>query len=407
MKSTLTLLGFLALSQTLWSSEAFDIWMDNLRSHFAKSSADSFWRARLSGTLDLEYHSFEGSPPSLIDTTDNAHLQPRAILFLDIQAGKKIYAFGQARIDNGFDPSNGDREFRLDEYFIRYSPFGDDSLNLQAGQFATIVGQWQNRHLPWQNPLISAPLAYEQVTRITDNSSFTYDFPGTEVSDKWLYNYNPIIWGPVYATGFAASGKRSKFEWAVEIKNAALTSRPEYWTLGYDDFDFPSYSARIAWKPDLRWTVGLSASEGPYFGPWQRSTLPRAWDPSRYKQTTFVVDASFEWRHLRIWSEFLQSEFLVPGTGYVDSSSAFVEASYKLDTRISIAARLNTQRFSSLENQWGASVAWGEDQNRIDLGATLRLSAYSQLQVEVDLRDNKTGLIDMGTHFSSRFTLRF
>ena len=82
-------------------------------------------------------------------------------------------------------------------------------LNLQVGKFATVVGSWVQRHDSWQNPLITAPLPYENLTPLSDG-----DVPGSpadllgrrRVADdkgEWL----PIIWGPVYATGGSAFGR--------------------------------------------------------------------------------------------------------------------------------------------------------------------------------------------------------
>src|SRR6185437_8878320 len=63
---------------------------------------------------------------------------------------------------------------------------------------------------------------------------------GDEYSDKYLRL--PIIWGPSYATGFAITGVLDHFDYAAEIKNASLSSRPEQWNLSERGFEHPTFS---------------------------------------------------------------------------------------------------------------------------------------------------------------------
>src|SRR3954468_11497126 len=180
-------------------------------------------RTRVSGTLDLEGCAFSGPAPGLILTTSDALFNPRLSLFVDAQLGPAVYLFTQTRVDRGFDPSDHGAQIRLDEYAVRITPWEDGRFNLQAGQFSTVVGTWVGRHLSWDNPFVNAPLPYENVTAIEDKSAPNYlllDI-GTP-NDK--YEYNPVIWGPSYATGISAAGRIGKFDYAAEVKNASLSS---------------------------------------------------------------------------------------------------------------------------------------------------------------------------------------
>ena len=97
-------------------------------------------RARVSGTLDLEGYAFSGPAPGLIGTTSDALFNPRLSLFVDAQLGPMVYVFAQTRVDRGFDPSDHGAQLRLDEYAVRFTPWKEGQLNLQIGQFATVVG---------------------------------------------------------------------------------------------------------------------------------------------------------------------------------------------------------------------------------------------------------------------------
>src|SRR5881409_1417156 len=227
---------------------AFDIddSLDRLDSALTLSAFQDNLRARLSGTLDLE-----------------------------------IYHFEQSRLDRGFDPSNHGAEVRLDEYALRVTPWEDGRLTVQVGKFATVVGNWVPRHLSWENPFINAPLVYENVTPIQDKSApvspldFIY---GLYFYEK--YAFNPVIWGPSYASGFSVSGRLGRFDYAAEMKNASLSSRPESWNVTENGFDNPTFSSRLGFRPNEAWNFGFSGSEGPYFRREAESSLPPGRDIS-------------------------------------------------------------------------------------------------------------------------------
>jgi hypothetical protein len=239
---------------------AADDWMERLDDYLALSVFHGAVRARISGLIDLEAYSIDQPPPGLIFSEENQFLNPRLSLFLDVQVGPYVYAFAQARVDRGFDPSDHDVDVRLDEYAIRISPWEDGRLSIQAGRFSTVVGNWVPRHLSWDNPFITAPIPYENLTGIWDIAAA--DSPETLLDwahvrhppspgfDSEAYEDKvlrlPIVWGPSYATGVAISGKLGQFEYAVEMKNAGLASRPESWDLNEVDFDHPAFMGALA-----------------------------------------------------------------------------------------------------------------------------------------------------------------
>src|SRR5881397_126973 len=159
---------------------AFDVdeSLDQLDSTLTISWFHDNFRARLSGTVDLEFYNFQQPAPSLIDSEIDNLFNPRLTLFLDAQAGSQVYFFAQARLDRGFDPSDHGADVRLDEYALRITPWADGRFTLQLGKFATVVGNWVPRHLSWDNPFVDAPLVYENITAISDKAApySAYDF---------------------------------------------------------------------------------------------------------------------------------------------------------------------------------------------------------------------------------------
>src|SRR5207244_11524923 len=89
--------------------------------------------------------------------------------------------------------------------------------------------------------------------------------------------------GPSYASGFSISGKLGRFDYAVEMKNASLSSRPESWYVTENGFENPTFSGRVGFRPNEAWNLGFSASEGSYCRREAEPTVPpgRAMDDSR------------------------------------------------------------------------------------------------------------------------------
>jgi hypothetical protein len=389
---------------------AFDVdeFLDQLDSTLTRSAFHDNFRVRLSGTLDLEIYNFEQPAPGLIDSSIDTLFNPRLTLFLDAQIGSQIYFFAQSRLDRGFDPSDHDAQVRLDEYAVRVTPWEDGRLTVQIGKFATVVGNWVPRHLSWENPFINAPLVYENVTAIQDKHApnSLVDF----VSGPYFYGkyaFNPVIWGPSYASGISVSGQLRKFDYAIEMKNASLSSRPESWNVTYNGFEPPTFSGRVGFRPNEAWNFGMSASEGPYFRREAESTLPPGRDIDDYREFVLGQDASFAWRHLQVWAEFYEARFEVPRVGNADTFAYYIEAKYKFTPQLFGAIRWNQQLFGTIGDGYGHNVRWSPDLGRIDIAAAYRFTPHTQLKLQYDFQHETTGPGDDNHLFAAQFTIRF
>jgi len=389
---------------------AFDVddFLDRLDNTLTISAFQDNFRARLSGTLDLEVYNFEQPAPGLIDSGSDTLFNPRLTLFLDAQLGSQIYFFAQTRIDRGFDPSDHGAQIRLDEYALRITPWEDGRFTFQAGKFATVVGNWVPRHLSWDNPFINAPLVYENVTAIQDKyapfspANFIY---GPYYFAK--YGFNPVIWGPSYATGFSISGKLDRFDYAVEMKNASLSSRPESWYITENGFENPTFSSRVGFRPNEAWNFGFSASEGPYFRREAESTLPPGRDIDDYREIVLGQDVSFAWHHLQVWAEFYEARFEVPRVGNADTFAYYVEAKYKFTPQFFGALRWNQQLFGTVNDGYGHDVRWSQDLGRIDIAAAYRFTPHAQLKLQYGFQHETTGAGNDNHLFAAQFTVRF
>jgi hypothetical protein len=384
--------------------------LDRLGETLTFTGFNDNFRARVSGTLDLEYYQFQQPAPGLILTEDDSLFNARLSLFIDAQLGPKFYLFIQSRIDSGFDPTDRGVQLRLDEYALRYTPWEDGRLNIQIGTFGSVVGNWIPRHLSWENPFVTAPVPYEVITKIEDKTAPFPGYltlPGGIVDEKEEY-LPSVIWGPSYASGLSVAGRLGQFDYAAEIKNAALASRPESWHVNAIGFEHPTISTRLGFRPNPMWTFGVSASDGAYFRPEAQPTLPMGRDIGDYHQRVLAQDIGFAWHHLQLWAEFFEARYEVPGIGDADLFAYYFEAKYKFTPQFFGAVRWNQQFFADVPDlRLGGMAPWGHDRWRTDVVVGYRFTPHTQLKIQYNIEHEKNGPRDLSHTFATQFTVRF
>jgi hypothetical protein len=373
------------------------------------------FQLQLSGLLDFEGYFIDQRAPALIETDDSLLFSPRLSIFLDAQWTNHFYFFAQARVDRGFDPSDQGAQVRLDEYFLRYTPLDHPWVSFQIGKFATVVGNWVQRHYSWDNPFINAPLPYENLTGIWDVAAPD----NTEVLLYWghvgkyetgdystKYLQLPIIWGPSYASGFSISGTIDKFDYAVEMKNSALASRPDSWDATEVNLGHPTFSGRVGFRPNEMWNLGVSASAGPYLLSEAAPTLPPGRGISDYRELVLGQDIAFAWRHLQLWAEIYQTRFQVPRIGNADSLAYYLEGKYKITPQLFGALRWNQQLFDTVPagNQL---VQWGNDVWRVDAAVGYRFTNYLQGKIQYSFSHQHTRIQEGEQLIGAQLTIKF
>jgi hypothetical protein len=377
------------------SAAAQTAWLDRLDRALAVESPGGLFRADLSGLFDLEAYYIDRRPPGLIFGEGDSLANPRLRLFLDARLGTHLYGFVQGRLDRGFDPRERTFSARLDEYFVRYTPLDDPRVNLQVGKFATVFGNWVPRHDSWNNPLINAPLPYENVTIVADAT-----IPMTpaelllrrNLPDRkraWL----PVIWGPNYTSGAAIFGHLGRFDYAAEVKNAALSARPHEWDGTVRTWSEPTASGRLGWRPAPPWTLGVSFSSGPYLREEAERGLPADEDTGDFRETVAGADASFAWRHWQLWAEFFAARFEVPSRFPIcrgcappvtdaDTAAYYLEARYKVTPKLFAALRWNQQLFADVSDGRGGDHPWDRDVWRVDTALGYRFDRHLQAKLQ-------------------------
>jgi hypothetical protein len=375
-------------------------------------------RVRLSGTLDLEGYYLRQPAPGLIFSEGNEIFNPRLSLFLDAQLGPHLYAFVESRTDSGFDPGEGGPLDRVDEYALRLTPWSDGRLNLQVGKFATVVGNWSLRHGSWDNPFITAPLPYENLTGIWDTNAahsagelqaWAGIQPRPSVGGAFLDEYRdvPVIWGPSYASGAAVFGEVGKFEYALEVKNTSLSSRPETWSPTETQWQHPTFSGRLGFLPDEMWSFGFSASAGTYLRPEAAPTLFPGRGFGQYLEVVLGQDMGFAWHHVQVWAEVYEARFEIPQVGNADTQAYYVEAKYKFTPQFFGALRWNQQFFSSIPDGAGGTTGWGRNVERVDIGPGYRPTPHTQVKLQYSLEHQAADSQRWGDMIAVQLTARF
>jgi hypothetical protein len=390
------------------TANAFQIddFFDRLDSALTIGAFEDNLRMRLSGTFDLEGYHFQQPAPGLIDSRNNNVLNPRLIIFLDVQTGPAIYFFAQSRVDRGFDPGDHGANLRLDECALRLTPWDDGGLTVQIGKFATVIGNWIPRHLSWDNPFINAPLPYENVTPISDKTAPASAADFLNRFDSAKYEFNPVIWGPSYSSGVSVSGRLGLIDYAAEMKNCSVSARPASWNLPATGLDHPSFDSRVGFRPNVMWNFGLSVSSGTYLRPEAAPTLPHNRDIGDYRELLVGQDISFAWRHLQLWAEFYEVQFQVPRIGDANTFAYYFEGKYKFTPRLFGALRWNQQLFNHV-NRGPVQTLWAEDVGRIDPAIGYRFTSQTQLKLQYSFQHPTTGRAEDNHLFAAQFTIRF
>jgi hypothetical protein len=392
--------------------------LDQVDDQLAFSGMGEQLHVHVSGTVDLEGYYTSLEEPGLFDTESHAFFNPRLSVFVDAVYGPHLYAFAQVRADDGFDPGDPGPTVRLDEYVLRLEPFDDRGFNLQVGKFATVVGNWTLRHGSWENPFVTAPLPYENLTGIWDTNAarsvtelqyWGGILPHPNSSGQFIDQYRniPVIWGPSYASGAAVLGDVGQLDYAFEVKNTSLSSRPETWAPTQTQWQNPTFSGRLGYSPDEAWNFGVSGSAGPYLMPSAVETLPPGRSLDQYLEVVFGQDATFAWHHVQVWAEAYEARFEIPGVGNADTLAYYVEAKYKFTPQFFGALRWNQQVFAAMPVPAGSDGSWSRNVTRVDIGPCYRLTPHAEVKVQYSIEHQGADTSPWSELAAVQLTVRF
>lgn len=317
------------------------------------------------GTLELEGYIIDTRAPGLIFDNDSFfNFRNRNMVTLSV--GEHISIFVEERNDRRFDPSDRPVRAGFEQYFIRWTPFDQPWINLQAGKFPTPVGNFVPRHDAFDRALIRDPLPYDFMTGVSDATVV----PGvTAVLNRRNLPDNkagwvPMIWGPVYHTGAEVFGTAGQLDYAFALTDAPLSARPGQWDLDCDTDDKWNYSGRIGFSPLIGLKLGASYAIGPYL-----TRTPATAPFKNNQQETFGFDAAYSFGHWQFWSEFFATSWEVPNISEeLRAYSYYIEGRYKFTPGFYGSLRWGQIFFNEIADAGGNPTRWDRDAWRVECG---------------------------------------
>ena len=401
------LLGLPAAHAQLSVPEPITDALNRVKDTLTYQSDNGMVFAHVGGQIDLTEYYLDGQPYGLLYSNPSSHFlfAPRLTVNLDAAYGDRLTFFAKFRWDDGFDATYLNNDARLDEIYAR-TVLVPGHLDFQVGKFATVFGSYVNRHDSWDNPLINAPLPYEQVTSALDTfvSPTAADFAAIRNQPDDSTTWVPVIWGPSYTPSAAFFGTVGDWDLAAQASSQALSSRPENWNTF--QFSRPTFTSRLGWRPDAAWSLGVSGSFGPYLGVEARPFLPPGKSLSDYDQIVFGADAAWSWHDWQVSGEFIYNRFQVPLAGNADTFAWYLETKYQISTQLFVAARWNQEVFNQINTATGPQN-WDNDKMRFDLGLGYKWSANFLTKIQYSWQHQVTSFQNASQMIGAQLVFRF
>ena len=359
---------------------------------FSFGSEGSPFQLNVRPSIEATLWAGDDPAPGLADLQgDDDFFAPRLSLAIDASAGSHWFFSANTRWDRGFDPGDHpDGDVRLDEIILRWRPFEDQRLNFQIGKFPTVFGAWPAQHDFFDDPFLLAPLPYSQIIGINTRNpvqvspaAISARAAGTAPAFSTLSKdlWGSMIWGPSYTSGASVFGATEHLDYAVEVKNAALSSHPDSWP--DIDFNHPSLTARLGYRPDAAWSFGLSGSRGV----WLENSAPGV-DRGDLMQNTLGLDARWAHRNFIVSGEVVVSEFETPAAGDLRTSAWFLQARWKAAPGFWLAGRFGQIFANDATGAGGLDVPWQPDVWRAEFGAGWRMKPNMLLKAGYSYTDS-------------------
>jgi class 3 adenylate cyclase len=349
------------------------------------TSADGTWQVTPSGRLDVEVLAPREVAPWLIPETD-PFLSGRLSLFVDVFAGERVYGLVELRADRGEAPRDRGVEGRIEQAYVRVTPFPGTDVSVQAGKFVSPFGNWPQRHHSSADPFIRPPLPYDYRTMVSS------EYPPESVDDLLAWKDEPEVWRPVgappvwgapYQVGAMVLGAWKGASFRLAVMNSAPSSEPGEWnSIGTGEHG-PSWVAHAGWQVAPSFRVGASYNTGSYLADNLGSPLPPGRERSDYAQELWGFEAAFTRGLVEARAELLLDRWEVPYVaGDARDVSYYVETKVKLTPGLFAAARYNAIRFNEIARGDGTLEAWDYDVERVQIGAGYRLSRTTEVRAE-------------------------
>jgi hypothetical protein len=295
----------------------------------------------------------------------------------------------ELRVDRGEAPQDSALQFRVEQAFLRLSPFNKVDVALQLGKFVSPFGNYPQRHQSSTNPLIRPPLPYDYRTMVVTKLA-----PATnDAFINWKYNPQffrhqgaPPVWDAPYQIGALILGTIGPVSFRVAAMNGAPSVEPEAWNY-MPDVEALSHVLQVALQATSELRVGASYSNGPYLDEDDvGALLPPGKTAYDYYQRLYGLEATFTRGLIELRGELLHDAWEVPRVADdpIDVSY-YLESKFKLKPGLFVTGRYSAINFNDLHYSNLATSPWDFDVSRVQLGAGYRISEPFEVRGEVML----------------------
>ncbi len=271
----------------------------------------AFAQVNVGGLLDLEARISGSDSKPYINGSPSAKTSlyvPNIRLFFDAPISENWAVLAVLQSDHYGSNTLNAPIFSLLQ--AQWMPFTDSDLTVNIGRILIPVGLISEQYLSNENPLRHLPMNMEWTQRVDKKAGLLVGPRNYAVSPGLAFIYNRM-----YTQGVSVQGEVNEF---AEYHLAAALSAPSAFNES-GEYDVPAVMGRVVVKPAVWMRLGASFGHGAYMRKDAMNAPLGDDDRASLKQTLFGVDATVDYRYIRLSYEYLDTrwdvaQITLPGT---------------------------------------------------------------------------------------------
>lgn len=260
-----------------------------------------FAQMNVAGLLDLEARISGSDSKPYINGSPSAKISlyvPNIRLFFDAPISENWAVLAVIQSDHYGSNTLNAPIFSLLQ--AQWMPFTDSDLTVNIGRILIPVGLISEQYLSSENPLRHLPMNMEWTQRVDKKAGLLVGPRNYAVSPGLAFIYNRM-----YTQGVSVQGEVGEF---AEVHVAAALSAPSAFNES-GEYDVPAVMGRVVMKPTVWMRLGASFGHGAYMRKDAMNAPLSDEDRASLKQTLFGVDATVDYRYLRVSYEYLDTRW--------------------------------------------------------------------------------------------------
>jgi hypothetical protein len=274
--------------------------------------------------------------------------------------------------------------------FLRWRPWADRAVAVQAGRVPTLIGVFPRRAYGRANVVIGWPLAYQYLVSLRpDALPATVDDllrmrgrgwqPSFPIGSQALRPGVPLISASRWDTGVQISGQVRRLTLA-----GAVTEGPPALPSVRDRTPGLGWSGRASFLLPAGVVVGASGGTGNWI---HRQALDQAsLESVAATQSVVGVDAEAGRGHWLLRTEWFHVAFTLPIAAatplQLGTDAGFVEGRYRFGARWQFGARVERLRFGRIEGSaLRGPTPWDADVDRVEAAVSYRVMTTTEIKV--------------------------